>query len=493
MTPQNSQRTAIVIGSGFSSLSCAAFLASSGLQVRVIEKNEQSGGRARRMDAEGFMFDMGPSWYWMPEVFERFYQQFGKSTSDFYDLKRLDPSYRVVFGPDDFTDIPASVKELEDLFEKKEACSAVNLRKFLKDAAYNYDVAMNKVVHRPGFSLTELVMPETVRKAGAFLRSIRSQVRKNFKHPQLRAILEFPVLFLGAKPGNTPEFYNFMNHADLSLGTWYPMGGMHEIVKAMTSICSELGVEFHYNTPAEEILLKNGSACGVRSGDNTFLADVVVSGADYKFTETLLPDSFQQFSEEYWNKRVMAPSSLLFYIGVKGSVDRLKHHNLFFDEDFDQHAEQIYDHPEWPEKPLFYVSAPSKTDPSVAPEGYENLFILIPIAPDLDDPEDTREVYFNKVMDRLEKFSCQNIREQIVFRKSFCVQDFKEAYNSFRGNAYGMANTLLQTAYFRPGIRSKKVKNLYFTGQLTVPGPGVPPAIISGEIVAKTIKKDLQL
>lgn len=487
------KKSAIVIGSGFSSLSAASHLAANGLEVQILEKNEQTGGRARMMKAQGFVFDMGPSWYWMPEVFENFYRHFGHQASDFYELKRLDPSYRVVFGKEDYMDIPATAKELEDLFERTEKGSAVKLRKFLKDAAYNYHVAMTKVVHRPGFSLTELVMPETVKKAGAFVRNIRSQVRSMFKDHRLQQILEFPVLFLGAKPADTPEFYNFMNHADLSLGTWYPMGGMHEIVKAMQKIAEEQGVKISLNSAVDSFIIQNGAVKGVRVGDKEIMADVVVSGADYHHTESLLPEANRQFNDKYWQQRTMAPSSLLFYLGVKGKVEHLLHHNLFFDESFDQHASEIYDQPEWPENPLFYACVPSKTDPSVAPQGDENIFILIPIAPDLKDDEHIRDQWFEKVMKRLEAFCGQEIRSRITYKKSFCVNDFKEAYNSFKGNAYGMANTLFQTAYFRPGLRSKKLKNLYFTGQLTVPGPGVPPAIISGEVVSGVIKKDLEL
>jgi phytoene desaturase len=486
-------KKAIVIGSGFSSISAAAQLAKQGLEVVVLEKNEQAGGRARKMEVDGFSFDMGPSWYWMPEIFEQFYAKFGHTASDFYELKRLDPGYRVVFGKNEHLDIPADKESLFALFESIEVGSSRHLDHFLKDAAYNYNVAMNKVVQKPGFSLAELIMPETVKKAGAFVRNIRSQVRSKFKDHRLQQILEFPVLFLGAKPGDTPEFYNFMNHADLQLGTWYPMGGMNEIVQAMRSIAEDQGVTFKYSEEVESFITAAGSVKGVKTRTNEYEADVVVSGADYAHTESLLDQNQRQFSDRYWQKRTMAPSSLLFYLGVKGEISGLLHHNLFFDEDFDRHAEQIYDQPEWPDKPLFYACVSSKTDSQVAPEGHENVFLLIPIAPDLEDGEQMREKYFKMVMNRLEAFCGESIENRIVYKKSFCVSDFKKEYYSFKGNAYGMANTLFQTAYFRPGIRSKKMKNLYFTGQLTVPGPGVPPAIISGGIVSEVISKDLKL
>lgn len=478
-----------VIGSGFSGLSAASFLAKEGYEVSVFEKNDTVGGRCRQFSAKGFTFDMGPSWYWMPDVFENFFNQFGYQTSDFYELKRLDPSYRVYFGEQDFVDLPASYPEFRELFESIEEGSAAHLDKFLSDAAIKYNVGMNKLVFQPGKSLTEYMTKDVM--SGIFklqlFTNIQKVIRQKFKNEKLRQILEFPVLFLGAKPSNTPALYSLMNYADIKLGTWYPMGGMYEIVKAMEKVAIEQGVTIHTNKAIEEIPVHNHRAMGVKNGQ-LYSSDFVVAGADYHHVDkTLLQPEFQNYSEQYWDKRTMAPSSLLFYIGVDKKLNNLKHHNLFFDADFEQHASEIYDHPSWPTNPLFYVCAPSVTDPSVAPDGHENLFILMPIASDIEDNEQVRQEYFEVLMNRLEKITGQAIKKHIVYQKSYCKKDFVQDYNSFKGNAYGLANTLNQTAILKPSIRNKKVNNLLYTGQLTVPGPGVPPSLISGQVVANEI------
>ena len=464
------QNTIAVIGSGFSSLSAACYLASKGFRVRVFEKNEQIGGRASQFKKEGFTFDMGPSWYWMPDIFEKFFADFGKSASDFYHLDKLDPAYQIVFD-DDVVTIGDSMEKICAEFERIEPGSSVPLRKFIEKARQNYDIAINKMVYKPGRSPLELVSVETALRVGQFFSTISRDVRKEFKNPKLISILEFPVLFLGAKPSDTPSFYSFMNYADFGLGTWHPRGGMYRIVEGMGALAESLGVEFHTKSPVDEILVKDGKASGIRIGEEIIEADLVLSGADYRHTETLLPEHLRQYDESYWAKRTFAPSSLLFYT------------------DFEQHATEIYDNPQWPKAPLFYVNFPSVTDPSMAPEGHETGFFLLPLAPGLEDTEALRESYFWKMIDRLEARTSQTVRNNIIFRESFCVSDFMDRYNSYKGNAYGMANTLRQTAFLRPGLQSKKVKGLYFTGQLTVPGPGVPPSLISGKLVSELIEK----
>jgi phytoene desaturase len=299
------------------------------------------------------------------------------------------------------------------------------------------------------------------------------------------------VLFLGALPKNTPALYSLMNYADLQLGTWYPMGGMHKIVEAMVALAHSKGVKFIFNEEVKEIKTSGDIATHVVSENNVYQADVIVGGADYvHIEEDLLKKENRSYSRKYWESRIMAPSSLIFYLGINKRLKTLTHHNLFFDQDFISHAEEIYENPSWPSNPLFYVSAPSITDPSVAPEGYENIFILIPVAPGLEDSEEIREKYFDIVLNRLEKLTDQSIRPYIVFKKSYAHKDFIKDYHAFKGNAYGLANTLRQTAILKPSLKSKKIKNLYFTGQLTVPGPGVPPSIISGTVVSAEIFKD---
>ncbi len=483
--------TISIIGSGFSSLSAACYLAQKGYVVNVYEKNSQIGGRARIMKKDGYTFDMGPSWYWMPDVFERFFGDFDKRVSDYYKLKHLSPAYRVYFEDSSSIEIPNSIDGIYKIFEQEEPGSSRQLKQFLKKAEFNYETAIKNLVYKPGLSPMELITPKTVANINQFFTTISYEIRKRFKSPKLIQILEFPVLFLGAKAQDTPSFYSFMNYADFMLGTWYPEGGMYKIVEAMECLAKELGVKFHTDAPVQKILTENGRAVGLEINNQKIYSDLVVSGADYQHTESLLDLNERAYSESYWQKKVFAPSALLFYVGFNKRLNDITHHMLFFDEDIVPHAENIYDDPEWPEAPLFYASFTSVSDDTVAPVGHECGFFLIPIAPGLEETDELKEKYFEMIMSRIEKHTNQSIKESITVKESYCVSDFKKDYNSYKGNAYGMANTLRQTAFLRPSIRSKKVKNLYFTGQLTVPGPGVPPSLISGKIVAEQIMKDL--
>ena len=486
------KRKIAIIGSGFSSLSAASYLAKSGYDVDVYEKNNTLGGRARQLKKNGFTFDMGPSWYWMPDVFESFYKDFGKTTSDFYELERLDPGYQVVFGAKDAIPIGDSLEKIYTVFEKEETGSSQKLKCFMALAKENYDIAIKDLVYRPGVSPLELVTPVTLRKINYFISTIKKDVYKEFKSPKLRQILQFPVLFLGAKPSNTPSFYNFMNWADFGLGTWHPKNGMYRIVEGMVAIARDLGVRFHTNAKVEKIKgSAQGKAEGLLINGKEIRADLILSGADYHHTEGLLDKKYRAYSEAYWDKKVFAPSSLLFYIGLSKKVKEVYHHNLFFDVDFDTHAQAIYDTPKWPDQPLFYANFPSVSDATMAPKGKEACFLLIPIAPGLEDTPELRMHYYERIMNRLETLTGQKLKPYVEFSESFCVNDFIEAYNSYKGNAYGLANTLLQTAFLRPKLKSKKVKDLFFTGQLTVPGPGVPPALISGKLVAELIQKEI--
>lgn len=482
-------KNCIVIGSGFASLSAACYLAKAGWNVSIYEKNESVGGRASQFFKDGFTFDMGPSWYWMPDIFDSFFADFNKKTSDYYQLDKLSPAYKIFFS-DDIITIGDSMEKIGREFERIEPGSSAELKKFIAEAQENYEIAIHKIVLRPGLSPLELVTKETILKVDQFFKTISSQVRKKFKNPKLISTLEFPVLFLGAKPSKTPSFYSFMNFADFGLGTWHPKGGMYEIIKAMHSLALEQGVNIHTSKAIDTILVEDGKAVGVSCDGEIHKSDIVVSGADYHHTETLLKQEYRQYTENYWESKVFAPSSLLFYIGFDTKLKNIEHHNLFFDTDFELHAKEIYDDPKWPSKPLFYANFPSVTDSSMAPKGYENGFFLIPIAPNLEDNEELRMHYFDLIMNRFEARTGQKIRNNIIFKETFCVNDFIDRYNSYKGNAYGMANTLTQTAFLRPNLRSKKVKDLYFTGQLTVPGPGVPPSLISGKLVSQLITTD---
>ncbi len=488
----------IVIGSGFAGLSSACFLAKAGHSVTVIEKHEQPGGRARSFSAKGFTFDMGPSWYWMPDVFERFFKQFGKTTSDYYRLIRLDPSYRVIWEHETI-DIPAKYASLRKLFETKEAGAGQKLDAFLKEASYKYDAGINNLVYKPGLSITEFMRWDVIRSAFRIdlLGSIHKHVRKYFSNPQLLQLVEFPILFLGALPQNTPALYSLMNYADMKLGTWYPIGGMLMIVQGMYDLAVSLGVRFHFGENVTHTSISNAEVSEVYTNKGVYNADTVIMACDYHHAEQLLPAEYRNYNEAYWDSRSMAPSCLLFYLGINKKIQNLEHHNLFFDAPFEQHAAELYTTPQWPGDPLMYVCCPSKTDTSVAPAGCENLFVLIPVAPGLEDDEPTRERYYNIVMDKLEKRTGQDLRNAVIYKRSYAHRDFMSDYNAYKGNAYGLANTLAQTAILKPSIKNKKLKNLYYTGQLTVPGPGVPPSLISGEVVAAQIqsahKKSLSL
>ncbi|MGE0589324.1 MAG: phytoene desaturase family protein [Cyclobacteriaceae bacterium] len=482
-----------VIGSGFAGLSAATSLASEGYDVTIYEKNATPGGRARKFTAEGFTFDMGPSWYWMPDVFEAYFNRFGKRAADYYELVRLDPSYRVFFSQDTVWDIPAKPQDLNYFFEKEEPGSSTKLEMFLKEAEYKYQVGINDLVYKPGLSVTELLDVRLAR--GVFklhvFKSINKHIRSYFKSPRLIQLLEFPVLFLGASPQDTPALYSLMNYADMKLGTWYPKGGMYEIVDAMVSLAKEKGVRFEFNSEVSALTMNSTKVKEIQvNGNKSIKVDAVVAGADYHHVEQhLLPRQFRKYSESYWQSRKLAPSSVIFYLGVNKKLDNLLHHNLFFDEDFKQHTMEIYESPQWPTAPLFYVCCPSKTDDTVAPDGSENIFILIPVAPGLTDDDAIRERYYEMIITRLEKLTGQSIKPYVTYKKSYAHRDFIEDYHSFKGNAYGLANTIGQTANLKPSILNNRVSNLFYTGQLTVPGPGVPPSLISGQVVARELMK----
>jgi phytoene desaturase len=486
-------KKAVVIGSGFAGLSAATFMAKAGWQVTVIEKNETAGGRARQLSENGFTFDMGPSWYWMPDVFERYFNSFGKKVDDYYKLIRLDPSYRIYWNKG-FTDIPASYDGLRSVFENLEPGSSARLDKFLAEAAYKYETGMNNLVYKPGRSVTEFFDLDLIK--GIFrldvFRSIKKHIYKYFKNSRLRQMLEFPVLFLGALPENTPALYSLMNYADIKLGTWYPKGGMYAVVEGMYKLALESGVKFRFNENVKEIVVENKKAKKTVTNKNEYETDVLISGADYHFTETvLLEKKYRSYSDTYWSKKLMAPSCLMYYVGLNKKLKNVLHHSLFFDVPFDQHAAEIYSTKQWPSNPLFYVSVNSVTDDTVAPPGGEAIVFLVPVAAGLqNDTEELRNKYFGMIVKRMEQHTGESISGSIVYKKTYSVSDFVHDYNSYRGNAYGLANTLMQTAIFRPRCKSKKVSNLFYTGQLTVPGPGVPPSLISGEVVAKEVLKE---
>jgi phytoene desaturase len=484
-----------VIGAGFSGLAAATCLAHEGLDVTVVEKNTIPGGRARKFSSNGFTFDMGPSWYWMPDVFEKYFGLFGKKVSDYYELQRLDPSYRIYYGQNDFMDIPATPEKCADLFEKLEPGSGEKLNRFLEEGKYKYSVGVKKLIYKPGLKWTELIDWDVI--TGAMRLQLfsnhSSHIRKYFKHPRIVQLLEFPVLFLGASPQKTPALYSLMNYADIDLGTWYPKGGMYQVVKGMERLAKEEGVKFIYDCEVTKISLNAHGANGVRVKDIDMPSDFIVASADYHHVEqNLIEASHRKYSEKYWDNRTLAPSALIFFIGLNKKLNGLLHHTLFFDQDFAEHSKEIYEQPQWPTAPQFYISCPSKTDSTVAPDGCENLMILMPVAAGLSDTTDIREKYFNIIIERLETILKEPIVNHIIYKRSYAHSDFMEDYNAYKGNAYGLANTLFQTANLKPSMANTKIDNLVFAGQLTAPGPGVPPALISGQVAAQLIMKKIK-
>lgn len=483
-----------IIGSGFSGLSAAAYTAKAGNEVHVFEKHDQPGGRARQFTTpQGFVFDMGPSWYWMPDIMDSFFDDFGIKTSDFLELVSLNPQFEMIFEDEKFN-VPESYEELKDLFEKTEKGAGVQLERFMQSARFRYEVGMQDFVTKPCNSWLEFVSPKIAKSALKLnlLTNFRTYVGSYFKSEKLRTLMEFPVIFLGASPKNIPALYSLMNYGGYALGTHYPMGGFYQLVLAMKAVAENQGAVFHFNSTVDKITTKNGKVTSLQINGVNHEFDVVIASSDYHHTETLLDEASRNYTEDYWQSRTFAPSSLIFYLGINQTIPHLRHHTLFFENDLDQHIDSIYGQRKWPENPLFYACCPSKTDSSVAPKGKENLFLLMPLAIGINDDEEIQERYLKEMLSRIEKHTgIADLASKIEYKRSYCVSDFISDYNAYGGNAYGLANTLNQTAVLKPKIRNKNLDNLFYTGQLTVPGPGVPPSIISGKIVANEVIKKL--
>tara|TARA_B100000963_G_scaffold254821_1_gene223439 strand:- start:553 stop:2022 length:1470 start_codon:yes stop_codon:yes gene_type:complete len=479
-----------VIGTGFAGLSTAAYLAKEGHEVEIFEKNDTIGGRARQFKEKGYTFDMGPSWYWMPDVFDKFFKDFDKNSKDYYDLIKLNPGFQIIFPEAHTLKLSSDWKEVLALFESYEPGSSKNLLSFMEEAEFKYNFGINKLVYEPGISLKEVCTSEIISNVFRLqiFKSYRKHVAKYFKNPFLIALLEFPVLFLGTAPAKTPAMYSLMAYSGIKQGTYYPMGGFAKVIDGMAQICKDLGVKFHLNSEIKDIVVENKKVVSIKTDSQEYKVDSLICSADYHHIDKeILPTHLSNYSEKYWDKRVLSPSCLIFYVGVNKKIDKLDHHNLFFDEDIDVHTNEIYVTKQWPKKPLFYVCCPSKTDPSVAPKNKENLFFLIPIAPGMEDSEAIRKTYFSKIIKRMERYCDHEIEKYIEYNRSYCINDFIQDYNSYKGNAYGLANTLSQTANLKPKIVNKHIDNLFYAGQLTVPGPGVPPSIISGNVVANYV------
>jgi phytoene desaturase len=486
-------RSVAVIGGGFGGLSTACYLADAGLDVTIVEKNGQLGGRASRLQRDGFKFDMGPSWYLMPDVFERFFGHFDRSVEEYYGLEHLDPHYRIFFKDGDQVDISGDLEETKELFETYESGAGEAFDAYLDQAEETYEIGMEHFVYTDRPNFRDYVDWDVVKNARGmkFLGSMQSHVEDYFEHPKLQQIMQYTLVFLGGSPTNTPALYNLMSHVDFNLGVYYPDGGLGGVVDGIVELGSELGVDYRTNTPVSAIRGERGDF-QITTAEDRIETDLVVSDADYAHTEQeLLRPEDRQYDESYWEGRTYAPSAFLMYLGVEGELEELEHHTLVLPTDWENHFEQIFDDPDWPEDPAYYVCVPSKTDDTVAPEGHGNLFALVPIAPGLTDDTETKEWYRDLVLEDLAEHTGTDLRDRIVVEELFSVSDFGERYNAREGTALGLAHTLRQTGPLRPGHRSSALDGLYFTGSYTTPGIGVPMCLISGQHASDAVLEDL--
>jgi len=480
----------VVIGGGFGGLSTACYLADAGADVTLLEKNDQLGGRASRLEVDGFRFDMGPSWYLMPDVFERFFAHFDHEPADYYDLTRLDPHYRIFFKDGDRVDMVPDLEENRAVFESYEPGAGERFDEYLRKSKQNYEVGMEHFVYEDRTSITDYLDWNVAKNARglSLIGSMQDHVEKYFEHPKLQQIMQYTLVFLGGAPNNTPALYNLMSHVDFNMGVYYPENGVGGVVDGMVELGEELGVDFRTDAPAAEIEGREGAFVTRTEDGREFYSDYVVSDADYRHTEMeLLDEEKRQYDADYWGSRTYAPSAFLLYLGVEGDVDPLAHHSLVLPTDWEDHFETIFEDPAWPDDPAYYLCVPSQTDDSVAPEGHSNLFALVPIAAGLEDTPELRETYRDLVLDDVKANTGVDLRDRIVVEETFCVNDFADRYNSTQGTALGLAHTLRQTALFRPSHRSSAVDGLYFTGSFTTPGIGVPMCLISGQLTAEAM------
>ena len=482
----------VVVGSGFGGLSTACYLADAGANVTVLEKNEQLGGRASVLERDGFRFDMGPSWYLMPDVFENFFGHFGKSADDYYELERLDPHYRMFFKDGDRVDMTPDLERNKELFESYEDGAGEAFERYLEKSERNYEIGMEHFVYEHRDRLRDFVDPDVLRYSWglSLIGSMQDHVEDYFDNPKLQQIMQYTLVFLGGSPNNTPALYNLMSHVDFNLGVFYPEGGTGAVVDAMVDLGRELGVTYQTDAPVSEIAGQRGGFAVRTETGETYLPDRVVSNADMAHTEReLLPERKRQYDDDYWDSRTYAPSAFLLYLGVEGDVEDLAHHSLVLPTDWDPHFQKIFDEPAWPDDPAYYLCVPSKTDDTVAPEGHSNLFALVPIAAGLEDTPELREEFRDLVLDDIADNTGVELRDRIVVEEAFSVDDFAGRYNSEQGTALGMAHTLRQTAPFRPGHTSA-VDGLYYTGSFTTPGIGVPMCLISGLLTAEVMGRE---
>ncbi|MFM9919287.1 phytoene desaturase family protein [Lacisediminihabitans sp. H27-G8] len=501
----------VVIGGGIAGLASAALLAKDGHEVTLLEGRPSVGGRAGSWERDGFRFDTGPSWYLMPEVFDHFFRLLGTTADEQLQLVTLDPGYRVLFeGVAEPIDITASREENLELFERIEPGTRRKMVKYLDSARDVYEIAKKRFLYSSFADIRPLLRRDVLSRTGTLvsllLTPLATLVRRTVKDARLQQILGYPAVFLGSSPYIAPSMYHLMSHLDLEGGVMYPMGGFTQLIGRIEALAEAQGVTILTGSPVTAINTRDAVVTGVDYTDatgatRTLVADIVVSAADLHHSETaLLPVELQTFPQEYWDKKVPGPSALLIYLGVKGELPQLEHHTLFFARDWKAGFEKIFgENSSIPDPASIYVCKPSGIDRSTAPDGYENLFVLVPIPADptigkgdVDGDGDTRiETLADRVISQISVWAgIPDLASRITLRRTLGPGDFVSDLNAWRGTALGPAHTLGQSAMFRSGNKSRKVEGLFYAGGSTIPGIGLPMCLISAEVVLKRIRGD---
>lgn len=488
------QKKVVIIGGGIGGLALAGMLGKKGYSVTLLEKNESVGGRARIFQKDGFMFDMGPSWYMMPDVFEHFFSILGEDINSYYTLKRLEPSYQITLksNGEKYT-FYSDLEKNKALFDSVEQGAGEVLEDFLNLTKGQYEIAKKEFMYKNYDSIFDFFNWRML-KEGSKLPLFKKQkdiIDKKFKSEILRRALQYQTVLLGTAPGDTPGIYTLMNYVDLVLGEWYPDGGIRAVPGSLEAIARKNGTNIRTNTAVKKIIVDQGVAKGVLLEDGEMVsADIVVSNADVAYTDlSLLPPEYRINSEYYWNTRTLAPSAFILYLGVRGKIGGMEHHNLLFTKNWDKGFDEIFKNPTWPQDPSMYICMPSKTDPTVAPPEHENMFVLVPIASGLEYSDDFAKQYAQKIINEISSYyDIPDLIDRIVVQRHYSVKDFIADYNSFKGTALGLAHTLFQTAVFRPNNIHTKIKNMFYVGAGTNPGIGMPICLISAELAYKRIE-----
>lgn len=482
----------LIVGAGIGGLSLAALLAENGKQVTIIEKNSSPGGRARYYKEQGYTFDMGPSWYIMPDIYEKYFNNLGLNISDCYNLVRIDPSYRIFFKNSEKIDISSNLGENLKLFNTFEKNGGEKLKKYLEKAERDYKVAVDQLLMRDYDLLRNLVSGRLILDSLKLplFGNIDDYISNIFTSEKAKRILEYSIGFIGGSPKNTPSIYYIMNYVDLNLGVWYPIGGIGKIVEKLFELCNKRGVNFLFNENVTKITTEKGTVTGVETSKENYKAEIVIVNADYPHSElNLLETSNRTYPKKYWDNKLFAPSALVIYIGLSKKIQNLVHHNLYLAGDWNLSFNILYDldDPEWPANVSYYVNVTSKTDPSISPKQGETIFILIPTPENFSDTTEARELLYKKILQHIEKIIGEEIIGYEKVKRIFGPNDFVEDYNAFKGTSLGLVHTLTQSAIFRPSHRSKKIKNLYYNGHYTHPGIGIPLVLMSSQILSKNL------